>query len=427
MPNLAEYDIDDPKTLFLHDLYANLQTYNAYLLKFTAYDTAPTSLIIRSIGGNEGEWIRFAIPYAPGTTFNIDQYSPVSSYDELRAYTYYYDSTATLLWVHLEGVRDSWMYNKGYWTTDRSTYADIRANCGIYCVQPVDPKQVNVPAIPTPPGINLCEATGNILGGALSLIPVTGGQSWMIFDETVDTEWRIITDNYKISTDMSKSGSKSLEITLNQTAWVIGRVNPQKIFPASEYTHFSFWIRAVSGRGRVNIGVSSGNQTWGLLDDRYFGGSIDNPLYALYPVDDTLWQQITIPLSALGLGNGGYLTDNVFSFFFYPKYWDYVPTSIYMDQISLENYEVSYTALPMETNNINYQYVYTPTSPSSPSTPSSPGSNNELAESSGKNDNSGWAVPVTVILCIIVAGLIGLVVYFKFFQSAVIASNYSKK
>jgi hypothetical protein len=275
----------------------------------------------------------------------------------------------------------------------------------------------------------LCEATGNILGGVLSLIPVTNGKTWMIFDETVDTEWFIPTANYIFSTAMSKSGSKSLEITLNQTIFALGRVNPQKIFPASDYTHFSFWIRAVSGRGRVNIGVTSGNQTWGPLDDRYFGGSIDNPLYAQNPVDDTTWQHIAIPLSALGLGNSGYLTDNIFSFFFYPKYFDFVPTSIYLDEISLENYQVSYTALPMETNNIDFQYVYAPTSPpspSTPSTPSSPGSNNELG-SGGKNDNSGWAVPVTVILCIIVAGLIGLVVYLKFFQSSANASNYLKK
>jgi hypothetical protein len=266
------------------------------------------------------------------------------------------------------------------------------------------------------PGIKLCESTGNVLGGDLTLIPVPGGKTWVLFDETVDPEWKIPDWplNYNFTTGIASMGSKCLELTLNRTGWGLFKINPQKTFQASEYTHISFMIRAVSGRGMVSVAFGASNKT-GDLDNRFFGGSIDNPDFKTgYPIDDTAWQRITIPLSSLGLGNTGMLQDELYGFRFWPAMWDNFPTRIYLDEITLGNYQTTRKAQSMDTNNINYEYVYTP---SSPSTPNPVPSTFNLGDNTANSNGSAWAVPVTVILCIIVALLIAIVLYLKFFAS----------
>jgi hypothetical protein len=292
---------------------------------------------------------------------------------------------------------------------------DIVATCS-YCTQSVALSQINyISPIPAPGGNTLCESTGNVLGGDLTLIPVPGGKTWVLFDETDDTEW-FIPDwllNYNFTTGIASMGSKCLEITLNRTGWGIFRINPQKSFQASDYTHISFMIRAVSGRGIVRVGFGANNSTTDL-DNRFFGGSIDNPDFKTgYPIDDTAWQRITVPLSSLGLGNTGMLQNELYGFRFWPALWDNFPTRFYLDEITLGNYQTTRNAQAMDTNNINYQYVYTP----SPNTTDPAPSTSNLGDNTANSNGSAWAVPVTVILCLVVATLIAFVVYLKFFAS----------
>jgi len=252
----------------------------------------------------------------------------------------------------------------------------------------------------------------------------------VLFDETLDSNWIIppqIT-NWTITTDTATSGTHSLLLSLNQTAFFMGRNNPQQSYLASDYTHITFKIRAVSGRGMVNVGFGAGNMT-DILDNRFFGGSINNPQYKTgYPIDDTAWQLIAVPLSAIGLGNTGILQNELWTFYFFPAYWDYVPTQIYLDELTLSNYVTSFTTQTMATNNINYQYVYSPAaspgSPGSPSSPSSPSSSPSPSSPAGTNNNNlnnnpssqnAWGTPVTIVLCIVIAVLIGAIVYLKFF------------
>jgi hypothetical protein len=408
MPNLANYNPDEPYSLYLEDVYVNIPTYNAYLFKVTNTSQTPTSMTVRFRGGRQGEFLRFAVPYPSGTTFTFTgNWIPVSSYDQLGIFNYYYDDTNKLLWVHLEAPTENFRYDLGIWTSDYDASVTWIANCFGSCTQQVDPAQIDIPAIKTPPGINLCEASGNVVGGDVNLSP--SGKTWVLFDEEIDVEWTIApwTKNWIISNEDATSGSNCLQINLNRTGFYIFITNAQKVFPANEYTHLTFKIRALPGRGRVSIGVGAGNST-GDYDTRFFGGSINNPNFKTgFPVDETQWQFIAIPLSFLGLGDGENLNNRLGTFRWWPGSWDYIPTQVLIDEITLANYAVGYNPQSMPTANINYDYKYTPSSQI-----------NEIGGGSTDTTNNGaWAVPVVVILVLIVVGLIAAVVYLKFFSN----------
>jgi len=306
----------------------------------------------------------------------------------------------------LECPRESYRYDLGYWTSDFDTEVTIAATCpSSVCTQQVDQTSILVPAIATPTGIKLCEASGNILGGDLSL--TASGNSWVIFDETVDVEWKIApwTDNWVISSEAASSGSVSLKISLLQNGFALFRVNTQKTYAATDYTHLTFKIRAIPGRGTIHIGIGANNET-DALNENFFGGLINNPNFKVgYPVDDTAWQLITVPLSFLGLGSGGELTNNIVALRFWPGYWDYLNTTFYLDEIVLRNYVTSFTPQAMPTDNINYGYSYSHQGPVSPNQPNNPNNNN----SNGALANpSLWALQV-VILAMIISVLIGVV------------------
>jgi len=309
--------------------------------------------------------------------------------------------------------KNQWRFDSGFWTTDYTATVQINATCpGGSCVQTVSLSSVTVPVIPTPAGINLCESTGNVLGGDLTVNPT--GKAWLLFDEVVDPLWQIppwITD-WKFSTADASSGVTCIEVYLNQSAFYIARVNPQLSYPASDYTHITFKVKAMIGRGAVNVGMGAGNST-GQLDGRYFGGLINSPEYKTgAQVDEFSWHTITIPLSDLGLGNTGILQNELWFFYFWPGNWDYVPTNIYMDEISLVNYATSYNPQNLPTSNINSGYVYNPSSSGAGvgGTPSD-------ASTGSVGNPYAWAGPVTAVLVLIIVGLIAAIIYIKFVGS----------
>jgi len=309
----------------------------------------------------------------------------------------------------LEAPTENYRYDLGFWTPDYYASVTWTATCPGSCTQQVDPTKINIPAIQTPPGLNLCESSGNVLGGDVNLSP--SGKTWVLFDEQVDSEWTIApwSNNWQISSIDASSGSNCIEVNLNRSGFYMYVTNAQKDFVASDYTHLTFKIKALPGRGSVSVGVGAGNNT-GDYDDRIFGGSINNPNFKTgFPVDDTQWQFIAVPLSYMGLGAGGNLNNELATLRWWPATWDYIATQVLIDEIALANYDVGYTPQSMPTSNINYDYAYTPSSPQE--------SDNSAVGSNNPSNNGAWAVPVVVILVLVIVGLVAALVYFLKFRN----------
>ncbi len=98
----------------------NVRMYYDHLLMFGNDGLkTPSKLDFRLGNVQGGEWIRLAIPFPTGTTFNITawynnaQVKPGNSKNDLNTWTYYFDSTAQLLWIHLQTPDNSFRWYHG--------------------------------------------------------------------------------------------------------------------------------------------------------------------------------------------------------------------------------------------------------------------------------------------------------------------------
>jgi len=85
----------------------NAMTNEAYFVKFGVHGETPRVVRFDMRYAPRGEWVYFAVPYPPGTSWNFSgtysasSYVRVNSLSEINATAYFYDTTTNLLWIAL--------------------------------------------------------------------------------------------------------------------------------------------------------------------------------------------------------------------------------------------------------------------------------------------------------------------------------------
>eukprot|EP01128_Nolandella_sp_AFSM9_P004833 TRINITY_DN2253_c0_g1_i1.p1 TRINITY_DN2253_c0_g1~~TRINITY_DN2253_c0_g1_i1.p1 ORF type:complete len:1188 (-),score=257.47 TRINITY_DN2253_c0_g1_i1:138-3254(-) len=404
--------------------YRDQQTVNGlsntdYLVMWGPRGDTPTISTYRMYYGRRDEYVRFAIPYPSGTTFSFlestnehlrEQVTSVSSLSELTYSTFFYDEETNLLWIELKqrSLRYQYYYDMNFY--EASVSVKIVADCpDNNCRQMVDPMSITQSKPSQAPAYDTCDNGRGVQPGRFTYTP--NGPSDVIFDESLNTEWRIRSnsDYSSIDTSIGYESSTSLLADLNSASLSIGRLNDAVIVDPKQYTHFEFKLRTAEGRGplRTTLYIRFYDDE-GVQIDRNVWDSVQasSPYYtADYPFDDTKWSTVRIDLKDTGL-----LTlDNLWSFNIYSSS-EGRSTPVHFDDMKFVSYSVQES---------NVQISYSVAEPLHPGYSTPLEDLKELPAGivvlNSNSDGSSETVPIVAFIIIgalIVVCTVGLVFFF---------------
>jgi hypothetical protein len=403
----------------------------AYLLQYGINSETPATLELMYGYGQRDEFIKVAIPYPSGSTFNFtdsnmaDQsaWTAVNSVSEVGApATYFYDETNKLLWLTMKFREEYYLQAFDRKWYDNYIYVTIRASCpGGSCTQDVNPASISHGLIPPPPE-SICESGGGIENGDIVWTAKDGG-SMNVFTDELDPAWTLyswIDGIANVTSDAGADGtSKSIQVDLN-SYWSLGfrRADDKVVVNPSFYTHLEFKVRLAPGRSVLRnwIGLVGMNKQWDVIDEvKWKSVDIESPWYGNdAPIDDQHWSTVRVPVVDLGFHDIG----DIFSF----RFWSAESprtTLVYFDEIKFVNYDSSVN--PMEAalevpavDNAHVKYVdplgaLVQVDVQTPDTAVITGDDDK--KSTAKESLPTWALALLVVLAILaVAGIVGVIV-----------------
>jgi len=339
-----------------------------------------------------GEWVRIAIPFPSGTTFSITawydnvQLKAGSSKNDLDPYTYYFDGSAKLLWIHLWARDNHWGWFHGLSMPGNYYTYHVAATCpGGSCVV-VGVNPASIPVFTAQPDAskyeNWCEKNGPLPLNGRMVWTDAGKGSQVIFDDDWRNSWTggVTTT----SSDQHYDGSVSLHLTnlgpysgfsLSRPAW-----NSEYDPVGSGFTHLEFKVLVSAKDGQrtfyINAAIRFPNDTY----QGFPGVDLSSAVYSNeQPTTSDRWSVIRVPLSELGLKSGMNIAGMYFA-----HQTGLNMTEAFLDGIQFVSMTTSVEAIPGYSVHINYDV------PSSPfDNGNGPGSNPAAAGNGPSGVSSG--------------------------------------
>eukprot|EP01121_Diplochlamys_sp_Union-15-3_P010039 TRINITY_DN2772_c0_g1_i3.p1 TRINITY_DN2772_c0_g1~~TRINITY_DN2772_c0_g1_i3.p1 ORF type:complete len:904 (-),score=171.24 TRINITY_DN2772_c0_g1_i3:861-3572(-) len=125
----------DPQYAVKFSYGTNLIVNTEYLLIAGNKSESLSSFYVSVSGMPEGEFVRFAIPYPSGTTFKVTydynnkNATEVNSKSQLTGNSFFYDSGAGLLWLHIESFYVAWAWRYYIPVVDATAFLNVVAEC----------------------------------------------------------------------------------------------------------------------------------------------------------------------------------------------------------------------------------------------------------------------------------------------------------